>query len=428
MQIPLKQTICASFVVTALLLPITSQAATYYVAPTGNDARTCTQAKSASAPKKTISAGVQCLAGGDTLIIKAGTYVNQQITNPPAGTASAYTVIKGDPSGPRPVILPNKAAYQRGFHCSRGETCRYIEMRHLEIRDSHNDVKLDGSATIGYAHHLRFIDNYFFGGGVGFLITSSPTGYLGGDHLIQSNIFEQKGRLVPGYSPGINSIYNPGNRSIIEGNTFRNVQCGVTVRLNNTLIRDVIVRRNAFYDVNRPSIASWQVGQGGQSAILIAVGGGGHRIYNNIIYRSGETAGFAGIRVTPYGGTITIPIHIYNNTIYDLRHSGAQAVMITPTTGGPYYVKNNIAYMAGLGFVRGTQSNNLKTNPSFKSAAGADFRLLSGSAAIDKGVILSVVPTDFSGARRPAGSSHDIGAYETNATSALMAPTSLSAQ
>jgi hypothetical protein len=422
----LKQTIYATLVTTILLLPVTGQAATYYVAPTGNDASTCTQAKSASTPKKTIPAGVKCLAGGDTLIVKAGTYINQEITNPPAGTASAYTVIKGDPSGARPVIKPNRAAAQRGFYCSRGETCRYIEMRYFEVVGAYNSYKLDGTPTIGYGHHMRIIGNIFHDSNGAHIITStSNTGFLGGDHLIQGNEFYRTGVYDPGYKPGHNTIYNPGNRTIVEHNRFHNLAHGVGIWTKDKLIQNVIVRNNVFYDIGRTNTDTWQRGANNYNAVHVSVSGGGHKIYNNIIYRSGDEPSFSGIVVGGSSGSDTN--RISNNTIYDIKNSNAHAVRITTTTG-TNYVRNNITYLAGRGIAGGSQSNNLKTNPSFRDASRGNFTLLSGSAAVDKGLILSEVPTDFAGARRPAGSSHDIGAYEVGATSTLAAPTSLSGQ
>ena len=59
----------------ARISPLVAHAATYYVAKTGNNNNTCTQARSLSTPKHTIAAGLSCLSGGDTLIIKAGTYL-----------------------------------------------------------------------------------------------------------------------------------------------------------------------------------------------------------------------------------------------------------------------------------------------------------------------------------------------------------------
>lgn len=406
-----------------LALPSWAGAAEYWVATNGSNSNSCASAQNPSTPKLTIAAGVACLASGDTLIIKAGTYTAQEITNPPAGTASAYTIIKGDPSGARPVLLPNKAAFQRGFYCDRGETCKYIEMRYLEIRDSHKDVQLYGEPTRGFPHHFRIIDNYFFGGGVGFLIASSDTGNVGGDHLIQGNTFEQKGRSVPGYSPGINSIYGTGNRTIIENNTFDHCQIGVGIWLSTTHtssgsanIQDVIIRNNVFKNMHLPEIDTWQQGMGLPTAIHVSVPGGGHQIYNNLIYHSGS---IDTVRNTIWHGIflngpgLTKPVQVYNNTLYDFLDARSKSVWATEARCGPSQslcvIRNNITYQAGA-FFNGSLSNNLTTNPSFTNAATYDLTLASGSAAINAGTAAVGLPY--------CGSAPDIGAHETLAVTA----------
>jgi Right handed beta helix region len=422
----LKHAVGAWILASAFLPSLVTHAATYYVAPTGNDALTCSQAKSASTPKKTIPAGVKCLSGGDTLIVKAGTYINQEIFNPPAGTASTYTTIKADPAGGLPVIVPNGAKFQRGFYCNNGASCRYIEVRGFEISKAYNSVKLFGNSTFGYPHHLRFINNIMHDSfTTNVFISTSDSGYHGGDHLFQGNTFYRTGVGEPGYGPGHNTIYNPGNRTIVEKNKFRNLAHGVGIYHSGKSIQNVTIRSNVFYDIGRSTIDTWQQGNGTFSGIHVSSPGGGHKIYNNIIYRSGDQSSFGGIKVGNAYASDTN--HIYNNTIYDIKNSGAYAIKISATSG-LHLVKNNITYLAGRGIYRGSPSNNLTTNPSFTNAAGADFRLLSNSTAINKGVILSAVPTDFAGARRPAGSSHDIGAYEAGGTSTLASPTSLSVQ
>ena len=422
----LNHIIGTCILVTAFLPTISAHAATYYVSPTGNDAYTCTQAKYGSTPKKTIPAGVKCLVGGDTLIIKAGKYIGQQIYNPPTGSASAYTVIKGDPAGARPILDPNGQSYQMGFLCDRGAACRYIEIRHLEITTPYAGIKLTGPTTLGYPHHVRIIDNVIHDTvGSAFSTGTSDTGYVGGDHLIQGNEFYNIGIGTPYYAPGVNTIYNPGNRTIVEKNKFHHLANGIGVWYANKLIQNVTIRSNVFYDIGRTSINPWQKGTYNYSGVHVSVPGGGHKIYNNIIYRSGDEAGFGGIKISKANSSDSN--QIYNNTIHDIKNSSASAIKITASTG-THLVKNNIAYLAGKGISGGSQSNNLNTNPSFYNAAKGDFRVLSGSAAIDKGVILTQVPIDFAGAQRPAGSSHDIGVYETGASSALAAPTSLSAQ
>lgn len=422
-----KRATISAFLASVIVQAVAAHAATYYVATTGIDSNSCAQATNLDTPKLTIPAGVKCLSGGDTLIVKAGTYVNQEITNPPAGRAGAYTVIKGDPGGPRPVLLPNRAAFQRGFYCGTGSACHHIELRYFEIRDGHESVKLHGTDADGYPHHVSMIGNYFFGGKL--LIASSHTGYIGGDHLIQGNEFNKIGHLAPGYRPGVNAIYNTGNRTIVEQNTFHNIAHGVGIwRTPNYLIRGVIIRNNVFYDVGREDTAdTWQQGQNGSSAIHVSTGGGDHQIYNNVIYRSGDRSTFSAIVIkTYYGAEETPPIQVYNNTIFDIKHASAPAIFIRPNSGGPHVIKNNIAYLAGAGIVGGTQSNNLTDDPSFKDPARADFTLQRRSAAIDTGGVIDIVTTDFRGVRRPQGAGYDIGAYEAGTGSHPLPPQDLS--
>jgi hypothetical protein len=60
-----------------------------------------------------------------------------------------------------------------------------------------------------------------------------------------------------------------------------------------------------------------------------------------------------------------------------------------------------------------THTNNLTdTNPLFVNPISGDFHLSPSSPAINAGVALSEVPTDFEGTSRPQGSSYDIGADE----------------
>ena len=406
----LKRAISTGFLAIVLVQAVAANGATYFVATNGSDANTCTQARTQLTPLLTIPTGVKCLAGGDTLIIKAGTYSNQEITNPPAGTEGSYTIISGELSGARPVIAPNGRSLQRGFYCSNGNSCRYIEMRYIEVTGAYNSIKLFGDDSIGYPHHLRFINNIFHDTvHTNALTSTSDTGFQGGDHLFQNNTFYRTGVGNSGYGPGHNTIYNPGNRTILEGNMFHNLANGVGIWHSKKYIQNVVVRSNMFYDIGRPSIDAWQQGNGSFSAIHVSVPGGGHQIYNNVIYRSGEDSTFAGIRINPlWDRENTTTIHVYNNTIYDIKNSSAYAVRVTTTLGGPHVIKNNIAYLAGRGISGGTQSNNLTTDPSFADPAGSNFRLLRGSDAIDKGAIVATVTNDFAGVRRPQEAGYDI--------------------
>lgn len=93
-----------------------------------------------------------------------------------------------------------------------------------------------------------------------------------------------------------------------------------------------------------------------------------------------------------------------------------------------YSPKNRVAigttkYNATLTY-KLPSSNLVQVNPKLINAPGFNFRLTSGSAAINKGLKDSRIPVDFDRRSRPQGVSHDIGAFEfvSGGTSALAVP------
>ncbi len=90
-------------VLTVALLPATSRAATYYVAPWGDDAASGTAAD----PWRSPAVAVSRLGPGDTLVLRGGTYLlsdfERDVLRPPSGTEEAWIVIRGQ-EGERAVL------------------------------------------------------------------------------------------------------------------------------------------------------------------------------------------------------------------------------------------------------------------------------------------------------------------------------------
>ena len=129
--------------------PTITSGATYWVAKTGSDSNSCSQAQSQSTPRLTINGGLKCLAGGDTLYILSGTY-NEKIESRagtpsvPSGTSwTNMTTISAAPGSELKVILrPDSAdhvVYLLGTH-------RYINF---------NGLVLDGSDHVLYRNQGR---------------------------------------------------------------------------------------------------------------------------------------------------------------------------------------------------------------------------------------------------------------------------------
>src|SRR4030095_5060683 len=77
-----------------MLVPALAQAATYYVSPYGSDYNSCYDAQSPYSARRTVTAGVACLSGGDTLLIGDGTYEERVNNTIPSGTVGAPTIVR----------------------------------------------------------------------------------------------------------------------------------------------------------------------------------------------------------------------------------------------------------------------------------------------------------------------------------------------
>jgi hypothetical protein len=398
-------------------------ATTYYVSKTasngyavGSNANSCAQAQNKATPKNTIigsaTAAVEdCVIGGDTVIVNQGTYTNEML-NIPGGSASGHTIIMAEVASARPLIVVDKPSAKRGVYCTTGAACSYITIQGFDIT-GYDGVKLNGDSTLGYPHHVHLINNIIHDTvNVGWIVSTSNMGYLGGDHLIQGNEWYNIGIGTPGYAPGMNTIYNPGNRTIVEKNRFHNVGNAVAIWHSGKYLQNIIVRYNQCYDIGLKSVDTWMVGYGGFACVGVSTPGGGHKIHNNTIWNFEGNTGSSAININPQWDDAGLgKVEVDHNSFYQFAHGTSYAVRQQATGGGPYLIRNNIAISAGQGFVGGTQSGNRTTGTA--SAIWTDptngvLTLKAGSAAIDAGASIG-------GA---SNGSPDQGAYETPAFSA----------
>ncbi len=110
-------------------MPGAAHAATYYVdAARSDDSGNGTSWQTA---KKTIAAGIGIMAGGDTLIIKSGTYSgdNNRINNPPSGSSGAYTTIKAETDG-GVIVTGQSSGY---YPCNIDAGRRYIKVQGIKF-------------------------------------------------------------------------------------------------------------------------------------------------------------------------------------------------------------------------------------------------------------------------------------------------------
>jgi parallel beta-helix repeat protein len=385
-------------------------AATYYVDNSGSPV--CSNSPtngSATNPWCTIMYGVGHIASGDTLYVKAGSYMEDVTINGPAGTVGAPTIISTY-SGQTVTIAGD------GMNTGRVkiENTSYITLDGFIITNFNQGLSVDNSHYItvqnNRVHHVGQE-------GIGVHLDSS---YI----TIQNNTvhdtrqwqYNGEGIYVGHGSKASkdnshhitvrnNKVYNttdegieikPGTHDcVIEGNDVSralqdpgysgtgagSIEIGPSINGKQVWSSDPrhIVRNNFVHDTKMAIRADTGVA-----------------VYNNVIYNIDPA--FPGIYVTnPLGDSYMR--NIFHNTV-DLHSSRAIVV-----ASGAADVKNNIGPAT---------TNNIATSDAYYAdKVVANYHLTSGSAPINGGRDLtSIVPTDIGGKSRVTNSPPDLGAYE----------------
>jgi len=390
---------------------------------TGNDS---TGTGSVLNPWKTVNKAVSTVAQGSVIIVAPGDYTtnvgglgHEFITAPshynPNNNPGVYTTVKGDPAnGARPRFIgatPVASQYYRLFQ-GVGNTCAYFRMEYLEAFNLGKGVDLvEGgvpqSAPNGtYPHHIQLVNSIIHDTyAQGWQSADDHTIPYGSNNmLIEFNEFYLIGAWQPNYMPGMNCIYHPGSDSLVQNNYIHDTMCAIGIWTSGTLIRNVIVRNNYIFRNGRPDINTWiNPGASSGATIHVSVGGGGHKIYNNILHDCGiaSMAQSSGININVGGNNAGT--FVYNNVIYNC-YQGCVRGDSTP-------FRNNLVYLSG-GVPSGF-ADNMTSDPLFVNPGAADFHLQPGSQAIQTGSNLysQGIVDDYAGTPRPSSGNWEKGVY-----------------
>ncbi|MDD5688276.1 MAG: carbohydrate-binding protein [Elusimicrobia bacterium] len=434
----------------------TINAATYYVATTGNDGNPGTEAS----PWRTIQKGASTAVAGDTVYIKTGTYTGQvDVKN--SGSAGKYITFSAYPGNTVTIdgsgvdftnnrdggifqiwdksyikvnglrIIHSGYAGLYANKSGGGQNApSYIEFTNNYIEDTWASAILimGGMAANGYGQGVIISGNTVYNGH-----NQNPTQ----NHEVISvgggqNNFDIFNNYISYSFGGVFDSKDGVSNGKIHDNTITNCDySGIYIDAYNNGARNIQVynnkifnQRNAGTDCNGINVASEQPG-----GVLDGV-----YIYNNLIYNNPGTA----LRLTRDSQGTVKNVTFENNTIYNngIGNSDRGGIYLeyTPATG--IIIRNNIfannnsfqirSDVAGAtitnNVVYGTQpygsgSNVITSNPLFISTSIPDFHLQATSPAIDKGSSASFVPSvDYAGTTRPQGAGYDIGAYEYGST------------
>jgi hypothetical protein len=401
----------------------------YYVSNSGSDSNPGSEIL----PFLTINKGVSVLAPGDTLLVKPGTYSETLSANIPSGTDwNSPVTLKAYDSNNKPIIVPPSGKDRVIFF----STVNGVGQHHIII----NGFVLDGT-NIGYdvvkitysgtddskaAHHIRIMNSE--------LKNAPKQGILTSGSTAQNNEFISLNIHNNGTTNQHHGLYIATSNNLIEKSAIHdNSGYGVHVYNEDTWNDDNnVVRGNTIYN---------NATGGNYGAGIILSSGTGHLAYNNIIYNNaiGIQIDYGAIGAKVYNNTLykndrnystsSIPANIdlepsanpgngvvgsgnevTNNIISDHRHYGIYNAM----TGTQ--IKNNLLYNNTDGAIRlgsaTSAGNTTNSNPVFVNTLGYDFHLQPSSPAIDQGLTITSLLTDYENVTRPQGTGYDIGAYE----------------
>jgi len=337
------------FLLCFLLLAVPAEAAVYWASTTGNGA-TCgtTGTGDPGSGYTTLAKGVTCLAAGDTLNLKGGTYPdsNRIVTNSGSSFSNPIT-IKSAPgevvtfTGTLPIDVYSGSFSYVIIDGSNGNTtpCSTGACTTNIIFDG----ALGGSnITTNLAHHIRWkgveIKNM--------TVSGFQTNGIGHE-LINSRV-HNNGTVTISGTPQDHGMYLGAQDSIIDGNDIYS-NCGAGIQAysgtnmsanNNLILRNNLIRTNGTC--------------GSMHAIIVAAGTG-MKIYTNVVYSNNG----AGITVYNIGANGTV---VYNNTVYGNAQAGLW-LFPGPAATGTVWRNNISANNAGsnIDWSAGsvTSSNNL---------------------------------------------------------------------
>ena len=422
-------------------------AATYWVRPTGilgGCVGSATAPAGDSGYMSTVQAGIDCLAAGDTLRIRAGTYDERPvILDSHYGTSGSPIVMEGHPGDARPIIRPSSSGtpYTMTIQFYDAQTPRYLTLRGFELDDVNSSDSEAGACLYIGTPYVTMDDMVFrncSGNGVQMFssnLTLRNSQVLACGRVQAADRADTKG--VGFYiAPAIAASFSPlaySSNNLVEDNIVDGCRGGGGV-IHYGRSDDNVVQRNIFQNAGDYSPWPWPPNAiAFRNASGVNIGGDGfvnpdgprrNKVINNIFRNLRHASG-------PGAGHFLWAAHdniIANNTYYNVDVLYQVTCQSGQNTG--YIIQNNVVVTINsewdtlatgcTGDLSGAINTNvLFVDPSaganpFQDPNNGDFHLKSTAASlIDQGVNhAATFFTDFAGVIRPQGAGFDIGAYE----------------
>jgi hypothetical protein len=369
----------------------------YYISPSGNDSND----GSLEHPWRTVSNAWRKSGGGDTVLMREGTYTESFTLSP--GSQG------GGEAGQTWTLRSYPGEQARFTNATLIVNADYVRIQGLVFEGVSRDCNMDVGDS-GVPEHVEILDNVFTGSQ-----SVRVLSFTGTNGLVQGNTVN-----ITSGSASHAFYIKHGNGNIIRGNTITGMnKYGIQIYDEDKYsqytasIKNILVENNIIVASQTRSGIVVSGGDGSQPPIDVD----GIVIRNNLILNNAEDA-----ILVAYEGHLR-NISIYNNVFY----GNDIGVEISAGDVDGIMIKNNIffsnryaqtdisSHMSNL-----TISHNLYHQPAsvgsgvkddspvygdplFVNAGGGDFHLQANSPAIDAGVDVGL-PYN--------GAAPDIGAYE----------------
>ncbi len=409
-----------------LSAPLAAVAATYYVAPGGND----TGPGTSSQPWATLQRAADVVAAGDTVRVRAGSYRGFYVDR--SGTAVAPISFVADPGvsitadnpftpdginveGAAHVVIDGFTVNNRTRAGIRTALSDFVT-----IRNCTGGYNGRWGILTGFADDLLIEDNEMHHSIAehGIYVSNS------GDRPVIRRNVSHDNFAIGIHMNGDASLGGDGviSGALVEDNIIHGNGVGGGSGINMDGVSDSVVRNNLIYDHHSSGISMYRIDGGtgsrnnlvvnntiivasdGRWAINISNGSTGNRIFNNILFSHHSFRGAITIDATSRTGFASD----YNSVMDRFSIDGGST-------------RIGLASWRALGY---DAHSFIAAPPDHFVAVGSDYRLRPDSPAVDAGTATSAPPLDLDGVSRPQGPAVDIGAYErTIAATATPVPT-----
>ncbi len=362
---------------------------TYYVAPNGSDS----SSGSLDRPFATIQQAADLVNPGDTVIVRDGVYTNSHASN-----SEATVQVHIDRGGTAAQPITFRSEHKWGAVLDGQDrtvtngwdfwgNAAYIIVEDFEVRGFRNGGFWSNTSGPPNANHITIRGNHIHHCGGG-LFSGQFVNYITFDRNLVHDISHVPGYPITDEGDLDHVIYFCGQHLAFTNNILRKCEAAWGIQLGRHTDHTPAGAVDVLISNNTIAYGAW-------GAIVLEGRCADLTIQNNIFYQWGWWKERKPNAINFWCGSEGVVNLLVRNNL---------------SCGGGVAASNNLLNGEPVSYA---SMNNIENqDPRFVAPKKYDFRLTSGSPAINAGIGEQAPKTDMEGKPRPQGRGCDIGAYE----------------